>query len=70
MFELSDLDSISFVKNLKIYEISKKDLIPSVILNLLKRNTKFVQRKKFNEIKIKIEVVDANPNGGTSILKD
>ena len=50
MFELSNLDPMSFVKNLKIYELSKENLKPSVILDLLKRNTKFVQRKKFNEI--------------------
>jgi len=50
MFELSDLDPMSFVKNLKIYELSKENLKPSVILDLLRRNTKFVQRKKFNEI--------------------
>ena len=50
MFELSDLDPMSFVKNLKIYELRKENLKPSVILDLLKRNTKFVQRKKFNEI--------------------
>jgi hypothetical protein len=50
MFELSDLDPMSFVKNLKVYELSKGNLKPSVILDLLRRNTKFVQRKKFNEI--------------------
>ncbi len=50
MFELSALDPISFVKNLKIYELSKENLKPSVILYLLKRNTKFVQRKTFNKI--------------------
>ena len=50
IFELSNLDPISFVKNLKVYKLNKKNLKPSVILDLLKRNTKFVQRKKFNEI--------------------
>lgn len=50
MFELSDLDPKSFVKNLRIYDLNKKNLKPSVILELLRRNTNFVHRKKFNDI--------------------
>jgi len=50
LFRLSELNPMEFTKRLQIYDFNDKYLIPANILEILKRKTKFVQRKKFNEI--------------------